>query len=388
MMRSGNLVAISMALSLALALPSASAAAVDPPPRDAGHSLAANAALKYWQAFALMPSLDKNQENRLADWNKIPLDGPALELIAAFGESRQSLLRGAKLRDCDWGLDYQDGMGLLLPHLAKARDLARLAALHARHEIAQGHVEAAAEDAAAILALARHVGSDPIVISILVRYLIEGTAIDLMAANLPDLQALAPGILSAYETLPPGATFQQAYLTMEKEHTIRWLIEKMRTAEARKKGAWRKVWKDATDRPGGLDVINRVDTIERAVQLTEDLLPVCDDLAALVALPTAEFDARYPEFKKKTEAAHPLAAYFLTTSDTVLVTLRRNEARLTMLKAAIAVVRGGPDKLKDIKDPFGAGPFEYRPLGKGFELKSKLLFQNQPVTLTVGPGNK
>ena len=43
-----------------------------------------------------------------------------------------------------------------------------------------------------------------------------------------------------------------------------------------------------------------------------------------------------------------------------------------------------PDKLKDIKDPFANGPFEYRPLAKGFELKSKLLFRDQPVTLTVG----
>jgi len=31
------------------------------------------------------------------------------------------------------------------------------------------------------------------------------------------------------------------------------------------------------------------------------------------------------------------------------------------------------EKLKDSKDPFGDGPFEYRALDKGFELKSKLL---------------
>lgn len=387
-MRSWNLVAISTTLSLALALPGASSTAAEAPTPDAGHAPPANAALQYWQAFALMPSLDKNQEKRLEDWNKVPLDGATLELIATFEESRLYLLRGAKLRNCDWGLDYEDGMGLLLPYLAKARDVARLAALHARHEIEQGHVEAGAEDATAILALARHVGSDPIVISILVRYMIEATAIDLVASSLPELQTLAPEIVSAYEALPAGATFQSAYLTMEKEHTIRWLVKKLRDAEARKKGAWREVWKNATDRPGGLDAINRVDTIEQAVKLTEDLLPVCDDLATLVALPGEEFDARYPEFKKTTKAAHPLAGYFLTTPDTILATQRRNQARMELLKAAIAVVRGGSDKLKDIKDPFGAGPFEYRPLDKGFELKSKLLFHDQPVTLTVGQEKK
>ena len=57
-----------------------------------------------------------------------------------------------------------------------------------------------------------------------------------------------------------------------------------------------------------------------------------------------------------------------------------------MLEAAMAVVQGGPDKLKDIKDPFGDGPFEYRALDEGFELKSKLTFNAQPVSLTVGRG--
>ena len=61
---------------------------------------------------------------------------------------------------------------------------------------------------------------------------------------------------------------------------------------------------------------------------------------------------------------------------------------MELLKAAIAVVRGGPEKLEAIKDPFGTGPFEYRPLDKGFELKSKLLFHDQPVSLTVGQGMK
>jgi hypothetical protein len=387
-MQDGNLAALSMVLALAVVLPGASPAAAEVPTPDAKLDPSANAALKYWQAFALMPSLDKDQEKLLADWNKVPLDDTALKLIAASKESREYLLRGAKSRTCDWGLDYEDGMGLLLPHLAKARDLARLAALHARHEIEQGRVEAGAEDAAAILALARHVGSDPIMISILVRYLIEGTAIDLMASYLPELQGHASRIVAAYETLPAGATFQDAYLKMEKEHTVRWLANRLREAEAKKKGAWREVWKNATDRPGGLDVINRVDSVDQAIKLTEDLLPVCDDLASLVALPRVDFDARYPEFKKKTKAAHPLAGYFLTTPDTVLATQRRNQARLALLKAAIAVVQGGPSKLKVIKDPFGSGPFEYRPVDDGFELKSALLFHDEPVTLTVKHGKK
>ncbi len=85
----------------------------------------------------------------------------------------------------------------------------------------------------------------------------------------------------------------------------------MKEADAKKKGAWKDVLKTATDQPEGLDALNRVATIEQAVKLTDGLLPVCDDLAELVALPWDEFDARYPAFKAKTKAAHPLAGYFL-----------------------------------------------------------------------------
>ena len=55
---------------------------------------------------------------------------------------------------------------------------------------------------------------------------------------------------------------------------------------------------------------------------------------------------------------------------------------------AIAVAESGPEKLKVLKDPFGTGPFEYRALDKGFELKSKLQYEGQPVTLMVGQRKK
>jgi hypothetical protein len=57
---------------------------------------------------------------------------------------------------------------------------------------------------------------------------------------------------------------------------------------------------------------------------------------------------------------------------------------MAMLLAGIAFVEGGEAKLKTIKDPFGTGPFEYRALDKGFELKSKYQYEGQPVILQIG----
>ena len=66
-MRRAILVALFLPLAL---LPPRPAAAQAP---DARPDLGANAALKYWQAFALLPTLDKDQEKLLEKWNKVPL---------------------------------------------------------------------------------------------------------------------------------------------------------------------------------------------------------------------------------------------------------------------------------------------------------------------------
>ena len=59
-------------------------------------------------------------------------------------------------------------------------------------------------------------------------------------------------------------------------------------------------------------------------------------------------------------------------------------ARAAMLKAAVAVAAGGAEKIKDFRDPYGQGPFEYKALPQGFELQSKLTVEGKPVTLKVG----
>jgi hypothetical protein len=69
----------------------------------------------------------------------------------------------------------------------------------------------------------------------------------------------------------------------------------------------------------------------------------------------------------------------------VIAAQRRTEVRLAMLMAAIAVAEGGPEKLADIPDPFGDGPFEYRKRDDGFELSSELVYEGQPVKLVIGP---
>jgi hypothetical protein len=350
---------------------------------DSNSDLAANAAVQYWQAIALLPTIDEQQQKIIDAWNTAPLDDAAVKLINASQASMLYLRRGSKLKHCDWGLDHNDGISMLMPHLAKCRDLARMGRLHVRYKFERGDKQGAREDATAIMALGRHVGESPVMISILVRYLIEGAAIDAVAPYVPEDKASHAQAVKMFESLPRAATLAQAIL-QEKKSMLVSIVQQLRDAERQKPGSWRELWKQFLDFPGIPEDLLRIESLDECVRQLEALPPVYDEMARLVELPKSEFDAKYPAFKQKTKDANPLAGTVLPAIDKILSQQHKHEARLAMLLAAIAVAEGGPEKLKEIKDPFGSGPFEYRALDKGFELKSQLLFEDKPVSLIVG----
>jgi hypothetical protein len=378
-----------LVLSLVLAWSATLAQAQAPPSKPpAATDPSANAALQYWQAFAQMPSLDQEQQKLLEDWGKVedwykqPLSPEAEKLVAAANTSLMYLHRGAQMPHCDWGLDYGDGISMLLPHLTKSRDLARLAALRARIELEKGHYKQARGDLAAIMGLARHVGRDPIMICLLVQYGLEGMVVDLVAPYVLDIKAPPDQAVAMFQALPKAATLEES-IKSEKFHMARWIIKKLRDEEARQPGAGRALWLNLLEGPDVPDSVKQIE-LQKGIELMEKMLPVYDEMARLVVLPNDQFDAQYPAFKQKTKSENPLAGTLLPAIDQLRAKDQRSQARLAMLLAAVAVAAEGQDKLKEIKDPFGSGPFEYKALDQGFELRSKLLFEDKPVTLTVG----
>jgi hypothetical protein len=342
-----------------------------------------NAALQYWQAFSQMPALDEGQEKLLDDWRTVSLDDAAVHKLVA--ESQKSILylrRGAHCSHCDWGLDYNDGIGMLLPHLAKARSLARLAALDARYQYERGNRGALTANTFAMMTLARHVGRDPIMVGLLVRFLIEGLTVDVVTPHLPEGKMPYAKAVAMFEALPKAPDLQQA-IPAEKKYFIQWMIRKLREEEEREPGAGVKLWHNMLGAEGPQE-LKQVDSLRTMVELLEDLLSAYDELEKLVALPKAKFDEQYPQFKERVKAEKPLARFLLPDIEALLAKQQRNQARMAMLLASVAVVESGPEALKDIKEPFGDGPFEYRALDTGFELQSKLTYEGKPVTLTIG----
>jgi hypothetical protein len=355
--------------------------------RPAGQSeLGPNAALQYWQAFAQMPALSDEQQKILDKWSTVSLEDPAVEKLATEAhKSMMYLHRAARLERCDWGLDYDDGVSLMLPHLAKARDLARLAALHARYEMERGNSRALRDDATGMMAMARHVARDPIMICVLVRFLIQDMVVDLVSRYVPQLNANYADSKAMFDSLPPSSSLLDTF-DMEGEYFLRWIVRKIKEEEKRDPGAGLKMWNNLLG-PEGPESLKRIQTVDKAIKLTEDVIPVYDELKKLVALPHLEFEAQYRDFKQQHLQPDTAAAFLIPQIDSLLAKERRSQARVAMLLAAIAVADGGPDQLKNIDDPFGDGPFEYRKLDKGFELTSRLQYEGQPVTVKVGPKN-
>jgi len=370
---------ITLLIALACLTPLAATAQVP----DGKSDLAANAALQYWLAFSQLPALDKDQEKLLAEWNTVSVDDPAVSNL--LGASQQSLMflhRGMALKQCEWGLEYDDGISMLMPHLAKSRDLARLAALDARRAFENRNWKAGRRDTASMMVLARHIGRDPFIIALLVRIAIEGIIVDSVAPYVPDMKASYADAVATFDAAPQAITLEQS-IRFEKKWAAGWIVPNLKKEEQREKGGGLKLWKKFLDADTPAAVKDMA-TLEEVIKLVEDGLPVYDDLARIVALPNNQFDEQYPAFKQKTKAEHPVAALLIPAIEQVRAKEQRQQARMAMLMAGIAVVESGPDKLKEIKDPFGKGPFEYRALDKGFELKSKLLFEGQPVTQTFG----
>jgi len=227
----------------------------------------------------------------------------------------------------------------------------------------------------------------------LVGYAITAAAIDAAAPYLPDLKSsLPPNAAAAVAALPAEPTIAQLLLK-EKQVGPVWLLDRLKAAERRQPGSWSTVWKETFDAAlagnegeagANREAIQSVKSFEQATKWIDELLPFYDELIKLSALPPREFDARYPEYVKKAKAINPLAETFYPQLDKFLDSQRRHQTQLALFQAALSIVQGGPNKLGDIKDPYGEGPFEFRALDKGFELKSKLLVKGQPLTLAVG----
>ena len=315
-------------------------AAFELPSQEA--ALTENAATSYLQAFNLLPTLNANEQRTVKNFRSAPLDAVAASVIEKSQPTLQMLLRGAKCRQCDWGINKEDGIEAMMPYMSKARQVVILALLRARYYIQQDRQQEAVDDFVAALTLGRQVGSAGPLISYLVQVAIEAMVVETAADNLTNLEPPSLKLLlEQFENMPAGASLRTAFLG-EKELLL------------------------ASD--------------SRSLPQYQHAIRLWDELAKIADLPPEEFEEKVKDISNPALGALgpgvQRASYLPAAS----------QAKTAMLLAAIVRLLDGEEGFLSIKDPYGDGPFAYKQLKKGFQLASKLKVKNKPVTLKIGAG--
>ena len=88
------------------------------------------------------------------------------ELLPLIRQAREY----SQMEHCDWGLDYSEGMGLLLPHLGPMRQASMLIRFSIQADVTAGNNTSAIDGMNSILGLSQQSSSDNTVIGALVSY--------------------------------------------------------------------------------------------------------------------------------------------------------------------------------------------------------------------------
>ncbi len=343
-----------------------------------------NAALGYWQAFAILPSTDKEQDKILVKAVEAKLDDRAKSLIKQSEAARQCLHRAAAVPACDWGLQWEAGLQMQMPHISEARDMARFACLHARNDVEAGRPDAALQVLGDTLVLARHVGQDNTGIALLVQHAIEQWVVQVSARELLGFETEQLNALEKrLESLPKGATLQG---TIKTEQEVFVGCARRLVREAGSDAEAVKVLCDTF--VGGDDWTKALAgaTRDQIVTWLDGTWQDYDQIIAILDAPVAVFRPRWNALLKRVKVDNPFSAMVLPTVERIREKRDHSAAKWALFKAAIVVVRDGTDSLRDIKDPFGAGPFKYEKTAGGFRLSSQLTVKEKQVELVVGHG--
>jgi hypothetical protein len=346
----------------------------------------ANAALKYWQAFATLPRFtDAEQKNKLAESLNKPLDAQARQMVTRAAYSLRMLHYGAAQPRCDWGIAYEDeGLSVLCPHRDAARVLCNLACLSARLHFEEDRDAEAIDNLVDAMTLGRHISRDGPFFMLLTGYATEHRAIETLALYLPKLDAKKiENLRKRLDALPPGGRSATA-MKYEEVFALDWFVRHVRATK---------------DKDSLLALLTRaLDTPEKARDFlaecggtTEGVLQVAEEtrrsyvrMAKQLDLPPDQV-AKEMEREEKKQVGNPVFKILFPALVKVRWRQARIEVRRAMLSAALAVRINGRAALKNHPDPVVGGSFDYESVEGGFELRSKLKEgDDKPLTLAVG----
>lgn len=367
-----------------------------------------NAAVIYWSAFGVMPSLSQEQRKaiREAAYSSEAIPDAVQTDLGYYSSSLRELHRALRVPACDWTLDRNAGPFLLLPHCQHARDLAAAGLLRSRLFFEKGDTDAAINDVVAVLHMARECGQDPIVIAMLVDVAIERNACEVLARNLSRLSpAQLDNVLQRMQSLPATPTTAAAFRD-----------------ESQLYGDWvgRRIKEEFTGHePGmGLRILTKIlkeanlgdslnGTTDQETQRRRELISsaTLDDLRAMVqkmkadyeeiariadlpypdrAAPFAKFDeglAKSRQLANRDDLPRVLSINFLPSYTLISRRIEESHVRRQLLELAIRAQRDGRDSIRGAS--IHAVEVKLEASGPGFQLTYQLPGAEKPEVLTV-----
>ena len=373
-----------------------------------------NPALISYQAFLVGYNIPRDKQDYLTTnlWHGGQLPAAAGADQRFYDAEFKLLRQAAHCRvPADWGLDLSNGPELLLPHLARAKQVAVVDRARFAWDLQNGRPEAAREDWIATLALARNLANDGVLISALVQIAMENILLGTVAENCHQIPpATLRELASALDAAPARGTMATVIAGAEKESFCGWFIHRVEAERALHPGdeaaalaGVRQLLLNTMSTGDAPDaqstVTGRVDEILAAAHgttagvlaLLQPLTALYDRAAALAREPAAVFEARAADFQNEIRGAtnNPFVGEFFPA----LSNCRRKEiavlSRLAMLRAAAAYRAQGAAGLAAVPDPATGAPFKFerflfQGVDRGFRLTSAYVPPGRPAFAASG----
>lgn len=343
-----------------------------------------NAALCYWPICVRFHSPAWTEADRQILYNPMtaPLDDETERVLKWCANYLREMHRGAAMPHCEWQLDWSGGADTPLHHVQNVRPLAGLFLLRARYCLAKDQSDVAADDLADAIAIGRHLAIDGVVPGLMVQFLMQTNAVQVAAEGFDRFDRLALLLLaSRLDELPPPIKGPDE-IRFDKKQLFGWLRKRItENGTGPSRETLLRAWFDKSESELLDELLSG--TQEQVLGRIADGERMYDLAVELLELPADEFDAAYAAIVREAEASGPLTAFWLR--DTGVKHLRDREveaqAKLAMLRTALAVAADGVSALARFPDPFGTGPFDLTKDDESFELKSKLAVDQKPVQL-------
>jgi len=344
------MISIRMAAVLAAGMPIVAAAGLE----------SENAALSYWQAFALLPEGLKHDGERsplLYEWELVPLDDKVERLLRDGREALWFLHRGARCGSCDWGTARELGPFAPLPYfLSEYIILTDLACLNARHQ-AYTHQDGAVPTLMDLLVFARHIAADQSAVSRLAQVVVHVRVMEATALLLPQLGSGAVMRLAeSIASLPPRSSAGHV-LAHDRQSTIDWVTAVFVKGDdtAISESEFRALYRDqdSDDSKRVHAVLNLVKDRSTFAAHLKEMTCIWDQALEAVQSVAAGERGKFPEQFNELETTckknelwrllvPPPSAYLRGTCENI----EREEVRFALLRAALDIAINGESRIE------------------------------------------